>query len=140
MDGYGKRLLIVDNDAGCRTLLADQLARAGYAVHTACDGVEGADEMRKRHFDAVITEGPCSEFSGLEFVGFCGIVWPDTPVILISGEPSYLTACADEFKTASCVQKPYSEATLLNVLRLVTQPNPGKPLMPPMIPMIPMRH
>jgi CheY-like chemotaxis protein len=41
MDGYGKRTLVVDEDAGCRALVEAQLEREGYAVQTACDGVAG---------------------------------------------------------------------------------------------------
>ena len=122
MDGYRKRILVVDDEAGSRALLAAQLEQAGYAVHTACDGVAGLDEMRQRRFDAVITDGHMPGFSGLEFVGFCRIAWPDIPVILLSGDPDYVTDCADEFEAAACIQKPYETAMLLSVLRVVTQP------------------
>jgi len=57
MDGYGKRILVVDEDADRRALLEAQLEQEGYAVQTACDGVAGADEMRKRHVEAVIADG-----------------------------------------------------------------------------------
>ena len=64
MNGYGKRILVVDEDADRRALLEAQLEQEGYAVQTACDGVAGADEMRKRHFEAVIADGRLSEFCG----------------------------------------------------------------------------
>lgn len=35
MDGYGKRVLIIDDGSGCRALLEAQLAQEGYAVYTA---------------------------------------------------------------------------------------------------------
>jgi len=57
MDGYGKRILVVDEDAGCRALVEAQLEHEGYTVQTACDGVAGLDEMRKRRFDAIIVDG-----------------------------------------------------------------------------------
>ena len=41
MDGYGKRILVVDEDADRRALLEVQLEQEGYAVQTACDGVAG---------------------------------------------------------------------------------------------------
>jgi DNA-binding response OmpR family regulator len=47
MDGYGKRIRVIDEDADRRALLEAQLEQEGYAVQTACDGVAGADEMRK---------------------------------------------------------------------------------------------
>jgi DNA-binding response OmpR family regulator len=122
MDGYGKRILVVDEDAGCRALVEAQLDREGYAVQTACDGVAGLDEMRKGRFDAVIAAGHMPGFIGHEFAGFCGIAWPDTPVILLSGDLTSVMDHADEVDAAACIRKPYEAAMLLSVLRIVTQP------------------
>jgi DNA-binding response OmpR family regulator len=84
MDGYGKRILVVDEDIGRRALLEAQLEQEGYAVHTACDGVAGADEMRKRHFEVVIADGHMLGFSGIEFAKSCRTAWPNTLVILLT--------------------------------------------------------
>ena len=64
MDGYGKRILIIDDDITCRSLLEDLLE--GYAVQTACDGIDGLTEMRKRRFDAVITDHCMPRLNGLD--------------------------------------------------------------------------
>lgn len=122
LDGHGKHILVVDEDAGCRTLLEAQLEQEGYAVQTACDGIAGADEMRKRRFDAVITDCRMPGFIGHEFAGFCRIAWPDTPIILLAGDLNYLTDYADECDAAACIRKPYEAVVLLNVLRTVIQP------------------
>jgi DNA-binding response OmpR family regulator len=122
MDGYGKRILVVDEDAGCRALVVAQLEHEGYAVQTACDGIAGLDEMRKRRFDAVITDCRMPGFIGHEFAGFCRIAWPDTPLIILTGDFNYLTDYADEFDAAACIRKPYEVAMLLSVLCTVTQP------------------
>lgn len=53
--------------------------------------------------------------------GFCGIAWPDTPVILLSGDLTSVMDYADEFDAAACIRKPYEAAMLLSVLRIVTQ-------------------
>jgi len=37
MDGYGKRILLIDDDARCRALLEHQLGQEGYVVQSACD-------------------------------------------------------------------------------------------------------
>ena len=122
MDGYGKRILVVDDDAGCRALVEAQLEQEGYVVQTACDGVAGLDEMRKRRFDAVIADGHMPGFSGHEFAGFCGIAWPDTPIIILTGDLNSLTDYADEVDAAVCIRKPYEATMLLSVLGAVTQP------------------
>lgn len=121
MDGYGKRVLVVDDDAGCRALLEAQLGQEGYAVQTACDGLAGLDEMRKRRFDAVIADGHMPGLSGLEFAEFSGIAWPDTPFILISADPNYVMEDKNVHGAVACIRKPYEAAMLLSVLRTATQ-------------------
>lgn len=122
MDGYGKRILVVDEDADRRALLETQLEQEGYAVQTACDGVAGTDEMRKRHFEAVIADGRLPEFSGHKLAAYCRIVWPDTPLILLSGDLIYVTDHADAVDAADGLRTPYEAVMLLSVLHAITQP------------------
>jgi len=121
MDGYGKRILVVDEDAGCRALVKAQLEQEGYAVQTACDGIAWLDEMQKGRFDAVIADGHMPGFIGHEFTGFCGIAWPDTPVILLSGDLTSVMNYANEVDAAACIRKPYEAVMLLSVLRVATR-------------------
>jgi CheY-like chemotaxis protein len=121
MDGYGKRILVIGDDIGSRALLEDQLEQEGYAVLTACDGVAGAEEMRKRHFMAVIADDHMPGFSGIEFAEFCRTAWPDTPVILFSSDLSYVTNNMDEAGVAASMCEPCEATMLLRVLRKATQ-------------------
>jgi DNA-binding response OmpR family regulator len=122
MDGYGKRILVIENDPDGRARLEAELEQAGYAVYTASDGIAGADEIRKRHFDAVIADYHMSGISGLEFADFIKITWPGTPVILISGEVNDVMENADEPDAAARICKPCEPTMLLKALRTVTQP------------------
>jgi DNA-binding response OmpR family regulator len=121
MDGYGKRILVIDEDADRRVFLEAQLEQEGYAVQTACDGVAGTDEMRKRHFEAVIADGRLPGFSGDKLATCCRIEWPDTPVILLSGELIYVTDHPDEVHATAGRRTPYEAVKLLSVLRTVIQ-------------------
>jgi DNA-binding response OmpR family regulator len=121
MDGYGKRILVIGDDVGSRAFLEDQLDQEGYAVLTACDGVAGADEMRKRHFMAVIADDHMPGFSGIEFAEFCRAAWPDTPVILFSSDLSYVTNKMGEAGVAASMCEPCEATMLLRVLRKATQ-------------------
>ena len=123
MDGYGKRILIIDDGIGCRALLEAQLAQEGYAVHTAYYGVAGLpDQVRTRRFDAIIADDHMPGSAGREFAMFCRITWPDTPLILLIRDRNSLTDYADESGAAACIRTPYEVAMLLNVLGSVTQP------------------
>jgi len=121
MNGYGKRMLVVNEDTGRRALLEFQLEQEGYFVQTACDGVAGADEMRKRHFEAVLVDGHMPGFSDHEFAAFCRSAWPVAPVILLSGDLIDMMDYAEGVDAAACIRKPYEAAMLLSVLRIVTQ-------------------
>ncbi|MEP6932717.1 MAG: response regulator [Nitrospirota bacterium] len=126
MDGYGKRILVVDQDAGQRALLEDRLEQEGYAVLTACDGVAGADEMRRRHFDAVVADAHMPGFSGIEFAEFCRTAWPNTPVILFSSDFNCVTDNLGAVDAAGSMCKPCEAGMLPSVLRIATQPGPTK--------------
>ena len=121
MDGYGKRILVVDEDADHRAFLEAQLEQEGYAVQTACDGVAGTDEMRKRHFEAVIADGRLPAFSGHKLAAYWRIEWPDTPIILFSGDLIYVTDHVDEVNATAGLRTPYEALMLLSVLRTVIQ-------------------
>jgi DNA-binding response OmpR family regulator len=73
--------------------------------------------MRERRFDTVIADCRMPGFIGHEFARFCGIAWPDTPVILLSGNLTSVTDYADEVDAAACSRYPYEAVMLLSVLR-----------------------
>jgi DNA-binding response OmpR family regulator len=124
LDGYGKRILIIDDGTGCRALLEAQLAQEGYAVHTAYYGVAGIpDHVRKRRFDAVIADDHMPGFTGSEFAKFCRMTWPNTHLILLIRDRNSLTDYAEESGAATCICTPYEVAMLLNMLGRVTQPD-----------------
>lgn len=85
MEGYGLRVLVVEDDAEARQVLTMELARDGYNVFTAGDGLEALSEMRKRHYDVILTDYQTPRVNGLGFVALSRKLMPRTPVILISG-------------------------------------------------------
>ncbi|MFT4198824.1 MAG: response regulator transcription factor [Pseudoxanthomonas sp.] len=50
------RLLIVDDDADIRTLLAEQLGRAGYQVSAAADGAQMRQLLEREHVDLIVLD------------------------------------------------------------------------------------
>ncbi|MGZ8406356.1 MAG: response regulator, partial [Nitrospira sp.] len=54
MQGYGKRILIIDDAEDIRYLTSLALNDAGYNTYSASDGAEGLDAMRKRRYDVVL--------------------------------------------------------------------------------------
>jgi len=122
MDGYGKRILIIEDNPAERAYLEAELEQEGYAVYTACDGIAGADQIRKRHFAAVVADYHMCGISGLEFADFIKIAWPGIPVILMSKEFNDVMESTNGLDTIACIRKPYEPTMLLRVLRTVIQP------------------
>ncbi|MEW6218980.1 MAG: sigma-54 dependent transcriptional regulator [Thermodesulfobacteriota bacterium] len=64
-----KRILVVDDDEGVRTLLADILARHDYEPDTAIHGQEALEKLEVRPYDLVITDLRMPVMDGLTLLG-----------------------------------------------------------------------
>lgn len=63
-----KRLLIVDDEAEMRLLLAEYFRRLGFAVEEKESGAEGLDVALKGHFDCLILDVAMPGMSGVELL------------------------------------------------------------------------
>jgi two-component system, chemotaxis family, chemotaxis protein CheY len=121
MDGYGKRILVVDDDDEVRLCMSLLLEDAGYNVIPVCDGLDALHEMKRRHFDAVITDYAMPILNGLELLGCIHAMHPEMPVILVSATvPDYSGALKDD-EFFACLRKPFENALLLELVREAVQ-------------------
>jgi DNA-binding NtrC family response regulator len=116
-DGYGQRVLVVDDDASGRSLLSILLTHEGYDVFEAGDGLEAVDELRKRHFDMVISDYRMPRFDGMQLLAICRLLWPETAVVIVSGEDSDWTELAIRGGAHAWVKKPYERTELITLVR-----------------------
>jgi DNA-binding NtrC family response regulator len=117
MEGYGKRILIVAQDAGRRSLLEAELGSQGYAIQTVVDAFAAIAEMQKRRFDAVIADFPMAGLSTVEFMTCLRMFWPDTPVLLYEPMKDSLSVRHDEIGHEQAIE---SAGTLLSRIQLAT--------------------
>jgi CheY-like chemotaxis protein len=115
MDGHGKTILVVDDNESNRKLLALLLDNAHYDVHLAADGCEAVDAMLKGVFDAVVTDWDMPRLNGSEFIALSRILWPDTPVIIVSAHAVH-PGDGVHRQAFAWIQKPYEPQELLQVL------------------------
>jgi len=116
-----QRLLVVDDDVDIRTLLAEQLSKAGFVVSTAGNGTEMRRVLEREHVDLVVLDLNLPREDGLTLCRDLR-ARTSTPVIMLTarGEPIDrivgLEMGADDYLT-----KPFEPRELLarirNVLR-----------------------
>lgn len=112
-------IVVVDDDAGVRTLLGRVLRECGYDVSVAGDGAELASLMASRQIDLILLDIMLPEQSGFDI---CGEIRArsQVPIIMISarGQESDrvngLDLGADDY-----IAKPFSRAEVLARVRAV---------------------
>jgi len=89
----GGHILIIDDEAGLRQMMARVLQRAGYEVTTAANGKDGialADEQQT--FDLVYLDIRMPGLNGLEVLKTIAEKFPDLPVVLFTAQPDVHSA------------------------------------------------
>lgn len=93
--GKSRRVLIVDDDAEMRALLADVLQQEGYEVAEAKDGAEAVLALRAKRFDVILMDKNMPGPSGLDLLPGFRRVCPQSPIIMMTAfgdVPSYMEA------------------------------------------------
>ena len=116
-EGYGQRVLVVDDDAHVRALLSALLTHEGYSVVEAGDGLDALHKLRKRHFNLVISDYRMPRCDGMQLLASCRLLWPETAVIIVSGESSNWTELAIRGGAHAWVRKPWERTHLISVVR-----------------------
>ncbi|HZT43624.1 MAG TPA: HD domain-containing phosphohydrolase [Chthonomonadaceae bacterium] len=78
------RVLIVDDDARVRDILARILVRSRYQVRTVASAEEAMELLRCTDFDLVMSDVMLGGMSGLELTSRLKSLYPDLPIILIT--------------------------------------------------------
>jgi two-component system OmpR family response regulator len=116
-----QRLLIVDDDADIRVLLAEQLGRAGYQVSTAADGMQMRKVLEREHVDLIVLDLNLPHEDGLTLCRDLR-ARSSTPVIMLTARAEPIDRVLGlEMGADDYLAKPFEPRELLarirNVLR-----------------------
>jgi ATP-dependent Lon protease len=116
-------VLVVDDDPLCRSMITYLLQRHGVAcqIQTAADGVEALQRFEGRQYAVVITDNHMPRMGGLELAAMIKARWPETYVILISGDMLANQDTAHDQDRAQqgvdyCLPKPFPTQQLSNAV------------------------
>jgi len=119
----GARVLVVDDDAGVRDVLAITLNKAGYRTRCAKDGEDGWEALHVNKFDALITDHDMPRLTGLDLIRRVRAAPLQVPVLLMSGRlPWDDSRLFKLLRPGMTLAKPFSMADMLLKLRCILIP------------------
>lgn len=87
-------ILVVDDELLARQLFTDVLREAGYVTHEAENGPQALEIARRETLDVVLLDIMMPGMSGLEVLAKLGELTPDSPVIIVTANPTSENAIA----------------------------------------------
>jgi len=113
-----EQILIIDDEANLRRVLAAQLGREGYEVHTAEDGEKGLALLREHHIDLVISDLRMPKVDGMEVLRQALQMDPNLPVVIITAHGTVDNA-VEALKTGAFdyITKPFDQNEVKAIVR-----------------------
>lgn len=113
-----KKVLVVDDDDGIRSLCTEVLGVAGYEVDTATNGMEAIDKVKNATYGLVISDIDMPELDGLSFYAYAlrDHGYLRDRFLFISGcLPDEVRGVLERLKVR-CMAKPFRIRDFLNVV------------------------
>ena len=123
-----RTVLIADDDAGIRTVLAHALSRAGHAVRSVGTVAELMTAVRSGTGNIVVTDVVLPDGSGLDALPQIKSARSDLPVIVMSAQNTFMTAVtAAERGAYEYLPKPFDIDELVGLInRGLAEPKPAR--------------
>lgn len=122
------RILIVEDTAELREMLAMLLTRAGYETATSSDGVEALRRLETESFDLLLLDVWLPRMNGIELLAAMRNRWILTKVIVMTGDntPGTMLQAVRE-QAYQYVVKPFANQALLDLVADVLAASPVVP-------------
>ncbi|HET9929717.1 MAG TPA: sigma-54 dependent transcriptional regulator, partial [Polyangiaceae bacterium] len=113
-----ERVLVVDDDAAVRQVLAALLTQAGFEVLRAGSGDEALRVLERQPVDVIVSDVRMPGLDGMALLARVRREWPEIPVILLTAHAS-VTLAVEAMKAGAhdFVEKPFEREGVLFVVR-----------------------
>ena len=117
------RILVVEDDADVRHVVADVLQYAGYAVATAADGAEALDQIAEHPPDAILLDLMMPAMDGWSFLEAChrDERCARIPIGIMSAAPM-VRRTADAWGVQVAIGKPFALDQLITQVEHLVNP------------------
>lgn len=115
----GKTILVVDDSATVRKLIAGKLEKCGHEVFCSGDGVEAMDQLATLKPDLILLDITMPRMDGYQVCKLIrsGEATKDTPVVMISGKDGFFDKVRGRMAGASgYITKPFGPETLMKAV------------------------
>ena len=113
-------ILVADDEATVRTYIGSVLRREGFQLLEAVDGADALDQVQQRGapIHLLLTDIRMPRMDGVALARSVTDLYPETPVIYISGYPFDLEPEQSRFPTRPCafLAKPFTRQALLQAV------------------------
>lgn len=113
-------VLVVDDDAGIRDLLADLVALLGYAVLTAADGYEALETVELARIDVIVTDLDMPEMNGRQLAAALQKRQCVIPLIIMTGN-HVEESITRQMGAVAVLAKPFEVAVLASTIDRVVR-------------------
>ncbi len=121
------RVLIVEDEQTDRLILAGIVQGMGHEVYFASDGEQAFKTYMRMSIDVVVTDLLMPHVDGLEFIEELKTLFPEAPVIAVSGKGPEMLAEAEKKGACAVLSKPVDPDELLEA---ITKATPDSSMLP----------
>jgi CheY-like chemotaxis protein len=110
------RVLVVEDEQTDRVILGGIVEGMGHEVYFASDGEQAFKTYMRMSIDVVVTDLLMPHVDGLEFIVALKTLFPDAPIIAVSGKGPELLATAENKGACAALSKPVDPQELLEAI------------------------
>lgn len=112
----GERVLVVDDDAGLRSLLALICRRAGFDVDTATDGAQALQLIEQHQYLLVTLDLQMPKMNGFDVIREVRTRRPRPSILVLTALPPNAYAGLDAGVVQAIIRKPFDVELLTSIL------------------------